>query len=432
MTNISIKAKIVVRIVLAVLSASVIGSAQTTRLWVLEAPDQIVEYDPASFARKSAHPVPKQAFQFPQDLQINRLGQMLFSPTMVTEPDGLTHPSNSSIVWVWNGNGVLPVVRPVSEKVSPAGVNVMVESSSPRPALSADGSHIFWFDNQRKTVQKKDRSVDISTITTLRVWQTGLMGIRPEPVASLPFAECKCETGVCSEGCPEGDVKSPEEGVGDFFVATQWIPGQIGSDYQASLLYRSVGGKWSGTKLGHPMQDILDFAVEGSDVLMLEAVLDAGCCGWVNENSDQLILNRGATSVTLFDEQKQYQNSDFDVSFFPARAKLSPNKKLVATTVQASQKASDEIRLSDQGHDNPTELAHIKTILPQMPVVQVVPASGENKPLATINGSSLVGWLSDSEILIVENGVLVAFDVGKQTRRKSTIKVEKESHAFLR
>jgi hypothetical protein len=67
-----------------------------------------------------------------------------------------------------------------------------------------------------------------------------------------------------------------------------------------------------------------------------------------------------------------------------------------------------------------------------MPVVEVVPASGGNKPLAIINGSSLVGWLSDSEILIVENGVLVAFDVSKQTRRKSTIKVEKESYAFLR
>ena len=149
MSNISITANIVVRIVLVFLSASVISNAQTARLWVLEAPDQIVEYDPANFARKGAHPVPKQAFQSPQDLQINRLGQMLFSPTMVTEPDGFTHPSNSSLVWVWNGNGVLPVVRQVSEKVSPAGVNVLVESSSPRPALSADGSHIFWFDNQR-------------------------------------------------------------------------------------------------------------------------------------------------------------------------------------------------------------------------------------------------------------------------------------------
>jgi len=31
-----------------------------------------------------------------------------------------------------------------------------------------------------------------------------------------------------------------------------------------------------------------------------------------------------------------------------------------------------------------------------------------------------------------ENGVLVAFDVAKQTRRKSTIKVEKDSYVFLR
>jgi hypothetical protein len=408
------------------------SQAQGPRLWVLEAPDQIVEYDPASFTRKNAHPVPKQAFLFPQDLQISRGGQMLFAAGMVREPDGFTHPSNSPSVWLWNGAIALPVMRSVSEKVTPAGANVTVESSLPRPALFADGSHIFWFDNHRKTLQKNDRSVDLSTATTFRAWQTDLMGMSPQPLASLPFADCKCETGVCSEGCPEAGVKVPEEGVADFFVLTQWVPGQIGSDYQASLLFRKGGGKWSSTKLAHPMQDILDFAAEGSDVLLLEAVLDAGCCGWANESSDQLILNRGASSAIVFDERQQFQNANYDVSFFPSRAKFSPNKHFIAMTVQASQKATDEIRLADEGHDTPAELAQIKKNLPNMPMVQVVPANGGSKPTASIAGCSLVGWLSDSEILMVENGMLVAFDIAKYTRRKSTIKMENASYAFLR
>jgi hypothetical protein len=417
---------------LAVLSACVVSHAQGPRLWVLETPDQIVEYDPATFARTGAHPVPKAAFQFPEDLQINRAGQMLFMPSMIREADGFTHPSKNPAVWLWNGKMALPVFRPAGEKVTPAGANVLVESSSPKPALSAEGGRLFWFDNTRKTLQKSDRSVDISTTTTFRAWQTDSFGVHGQPLASLPLAECKCETGVCSESCPEAEFQLPEAGVGDFFVATQWVPGQIGSDYQASLLYRNAGGKWSSTKLAHPMQQVLDFAVEGAEALLLEAVLDAGCCGWANESSDQLLLNCGANSVTLFDERQQYQNVNYDVSFFVSRAKLSPNHRLAAMTVQASQKATDDIRLADEGHDNPAELAQIKAMLPQMPAVQIVQAAGGSKPLATINGSSLVGWLSDSEILMVESGMLVAFDVAKQTRRKSTIKVEKESYAFLR
>jgi hypothetical protein len=54
----------------------VFASAQ--RIWVLEQPDQIVEYDPQSFARKTSHEIPKDALQYPQDLQISKAGQMLF------------------------------------------------------------------------------------------------------------------------------------------------------------------------------------------------------------------------------------------------------------------------------------------------------------------------------------------------------------------
>jgi hypothetical protein len=44
----------------------------------------------------------------------------------------------------------------------------------------------------------------------------------------------------------------------------------------------------------------------------------------------------------------------------------------------------------------------------------------------------LVGWLSEKEILIVENQLLVAYDVTANTRRKSSIRLEDAAYAFVR
>jgi len=54
---------------------------------------------------------------------------------------------------------------------------------------------------------------------------------------------------VCSETCPEASYWPPDEGVGDFFVMTEWVPGQIGSEYHGSSLYWKADGKWVANKL---------------------------------------------------------------------------------------------------------------------------------------------------------------------------------------
>src|SRR5262249_52767323 len=154
-------------------------------------------------------------------------------------------------------------------------------------------------------------------------------------------------------------------------------------------------------------------------------------CGWANERSDQLLLNRGASTVRLFDERQQYQNANYDVSFFVGRAKVSRNHRVVPMTVQGSQKATYEIGGSEEGQDIPSQLERIKKILPELPTVHVVPAGG-GKTVTSLPKAAFIGWLNDGELLIVENGVLVAFNVATQMRRKSTIKAEKEAYVFLR
>jgi len=43
-----------------------------------------------------------------------------------------------------------------------------------------------------------------------------------------------------------------------------------------------------------------------------------------------------------------------------------------------------------------------------------------------------VGWISERELLIVEDHLLVAYNVATGSRRKSTIRVEDAAHVFLR
>jgi len=87
---------------------------------------------------------------------------------------------------------------------------------------------------------------------------------------SYAFGACKCETSVGSETCPEASFWWPDGGVGNFFVMTQWVPGQVGSDYQASFLYRDAGGGWSSTKLTHATEEVLDFGLDDSEPVVVK------------------------------------------------------------------------------------------------------------------------------------------------------------------
>ena len=412
---------------------SLLANAQSgKRLWVLQEPNGIVEYDPSTFVLRSSHLVPAEVLQSPQDLQINGKGQMLFLPATVREPDGLVHESSNPRVWFCDGSSSRFLSRTITNIYVPSGGHVFVSSAKPRCFLSANGAHLFWFENRFKTLQTSDMGQDISTDTTFHAWQTDLSGEHPEDIATYNFPSCKCETAVCSETCPEATYWLPDNGIDDHFITTNWIPGQIGSTYEASFLYRKSAGRWSEVKLPHPMERVLDSSSDGSGLVLIEAIPDSGCCGWVNGSDDQTLLTRNGRTVVLFDEFQQYQNRDYDVSFFTANAKLSPHSKLVALTVTSTNEPGNEIRLSDTGTANAAELSRIQQALTELPAVEVMRLDDPPKRTAMIPHASLVGWTNDEEILLVENGLLVSYNVVNGRRRESKIKVRNEPYAFLR
>jgi len=411
---------------LALLCLVASAAAQGPRVWVLKEPDSIVEYDPATFAPRKSIKVPEDVLKGARILQVNHQGQMLFAPN--TDDPSPDIGKNDDRFWFWDGQSATMLGREIIRISSPSGSNQRVTESSPWPFLSAFGTHLFWFTNQFNRLTRDN--VDLSVSTTFRAWESDLAGKQKEDLTSIELAECRCITGSCQETCPEVRFWVPEEGASDYFMLTRLVQGPTETKYQGSSLYVQSSGVWTSTELKQPLQRVLDSAGHGS--VILSAILDIGCCGWENQSDDQTVLLSYGKTLVVFDEREQFKNPDYDVSFFTENAKLSPSLGMVAMTIEASAKSSAPIQLSEQGQGNPAESEHIHRALADLPAVQIVTATDPVKRSAFLPHAVLIGWLNENEILIVEDRVLVAYNVVSRTRRKSTIKVEDPSFVFVR
>jgi hypothetical protein len=407
-----------------VLAASLV--AQSQRLWVLRPPGEMVEYDPATFSAKQTVKVPAEAVSSPQNVSVNHLGQMLFAAGVslpLTEGDFATEQK----VWLWDGHAATNLTREISRTIAAVGSNLAITESAPVPFLSADGTHLDWFSNQARRLQRD--GVDLSTQTTWQSWQTDLAGASRQDLASIAFPDCPCPTGGCEETCPYGEVWVPDDGVGKFFLLTQFVSGKTQPLYKATSFYGENAGKWISTPINPPLRRVLD-AADASTIL--EAIPDTACCGWQNQSNDQTLLHLHGKTLTVFDEQTTYKNPDYDVSFYTQNGKLSPDLASVAFTIIATSQPNTPIQISEQGQASPEESQRIRKALLELPAVEVKSTEDVSRRIAFLSRATLVGWISDKEILIVEGHLLVAYNLAKGTRRKSTISVQDAAHVFLR
>jgi hypothetical protein len=401
-------------------------TAQSKRLWVLRAPGEAVEYDPTTFAEKQTVKVPAEAVGSPQNFSVNHLGQMQFAaPLSLPLPEGELTAERK--VWFWDGRAATTLSREIARTTSSTGSNLAITESAPVPYLSADGTHLYWFSNQTRRLQRD--GVDLSTKTTWLSWRTDLSGKAREEVVSIALPDCSCPTGSCEESCPYGEVWVPDDGVGTFFLLTQFVTGQTQTLYKASSLYEENAGKWAATPLDSALRRILDAANART---ILEAIPDAACCGWENESDDKTLLHLQSKTLTVFDEQAAYKNSDYDVSFYTENGKLSPDLASVALTIVATSQPNTPIQLADQGQANPEESLRIRKALVDLPAVEVRSVEESTPRIAFLPHASLVGWLSSKEIIIIEGNLLVTYNVANGSRRKSAIRVGDAAHVFLR
>jgi hypothetical protein len=400
--------------------------AQGRRLWVLTGPNSMVEYDPATFAAKQSVTVPSEVLKAPRILQVNHQGQMLYAPN--SDDPSPDVGKSAEMFWFWDGHAPALLGRETMRIASQSGSNEKVTESSPWPFLSTEGTHLFWFTNQFNKLQREN--VELSVSTTFRAWRSDVAGRQKQDLATFDFPECRCPTGSCSETCPEARFWVPDDGIDNYFVLTRLIQGPTETKYLSSTLYEQSGDAWSATDLNQPLQRVLDMTEHGS--VIISAILDTGCCGWENQSNDQTLLLSYGKTLVLFDERAQYKNPDYDVSFFTENAKLSPELAHVAMTIEASAKSTAPIQLSEQGQANPAESLRIRKALGDLPAVEVVSAVDPGKHSAFLPHAYLVGWLNEKEILIVENHLLVAYNIASGARRRSTIKVADPAFVFVR
>jgi hypothetical protein len=410
---------------LLLLTAPLLG--QGKRLWVLRGPGEMAEYDPATFELKQTVKVPVDLLQSPEKVRVNRVGQILFAwPASLPLADEDVAAARK--VWLWNGHSAVTIDQGVTREVHSTGSNQAVTEEAPIPFLSADGGHLFWFANSARRLQRE--GVDLSTATTWRAWRTDLERAGREELVTATFPDCRCATGTCDETCPYGEFWAPEGGVDKFFLMTQFVAGQTEPDYKASTRYQEQDGKWAANALPEPLLRVLD-ASPGGDMIV-EAIPDSGCCGWSNESNDQTLVLTNGKKRTVFDERAQYQNPNYDVSFYSSNALLSPDLGRVAMTIVSTAEANKPIQLADQGQANPEESQRIRKALTELPAVDVKSMDDTPRRVAFVPHATLVGWLSNKELLIVEDHALVVYTVTTGARRKSGVRVEDAGKVFLR
>ena len=372
-------------------------AAQGKRLFVLRATGEMVEYDLTNFASKQAVKLPPEAAKSPGNISVNRMGQILFAPA-VTVPLTEEEVKSAPKFWFWNGHAAITLESGSERTLQDRGSNQEISESAVAAYLSEDGNHLFWFANQAKRLQREQ--IDLSTTSTWQAWRTDLKGADREDLVSAKLPDCRCKTGTCEESCPYGSVWVPETGLEKFFLVTQLVAGQTAPTYKESARYQEQAVTWTANVLAEPLQHVLD--ADSSGNVILEAIPDTGCCGWSNQSNDQTLVIENGKSQAIFDEQATYQNPDYDVSFFTSNAKLSPELGYVGMTIASTVQSNKPVQLAEEGQANPEESQRIHKALAELPAVAVKSREDAPRQIAFVPRASLVGWISERELLIVE------------------------------
>lgn len=140
------------QVLLLAFLASVAHAQSPKQLWVLQAPDQIVEYDVATFTAKRTMQVPRRLLEQPEFLSVSGKGQMPFAPPLGMEWAGGEMAGARHRVRLWDGQRVSEwKLEGTQTRGRSAGKPVLVETA-PRCLLSAGGQHLVWFENRFEKV----------------------------------------------------------------------------------------------------------------------------------------------------------------------------------------------------------------------------------------------------------------------------------------
>lgn len=151
-----------------------------------------------------------------------------------------------------------------------------------------------------------------------------------------------------------------------------------------------------------------------------------------DDASNQTVLESADTDLVVFDEWQLFHNRNYTVRFYAENGRIAPDDKRVALTIRSSSGAASELSASAGDRaDSLDEMASIRSSLGDLPIVVAYALAPGPALLRRLTHAELVGWASDSEILVVENHQLVAVNVISGRRRQSGISVRSVADAFV-
>lgn len=429
--------------------------AQTQRnLWVVRSPNVIVEYDANTLATKQKIIVPdslpneilRAGSTSQMTVSISSLGQILYVPS-VNAPE-------SGQAWFWDGKAGAWIDRHRvhSETADRADSKFSTVDSDPVPFLSADGRHLLWFANTESDYGLLKGPVigdyEPTTQTAFRAWQTDLAGGNEKTIAAISIPMCKCQTGYCEDTCPTIEWYVGKARQADFFVLTQVIRGQEEAHPQASTIYHEVDGQRQGKNLAHPVEAgaILDATDDG-----LMRIQENGVSS--NSNSGhygQVWLRSDDKSALIFDPFQRvtfsYDQDYLDLWF--RTAEISPSRDLVAWDVCLGGNAGQQFdkyfwACPDVNHEvnipldagpkpSAAHSAAAQKFLTDLPAVEVVSLTMPGKLMTRLPHANLIGWLNDSEVVVLERNEIEILDIGTGAVKDSGISVEDWRFVFVR
>ena len=390
----------------------------TRSIWVLSADNKLVRYETSQWRQVTSMPVSREFRKRPESLAISATGQAFFTQEQEAE-EGLRHFS-------FVDPGARTLMGGAFERTPAKDGGYLVTSAKPSLAFSGDGNQLYWFEHREQRLsQEGDRWRDAK----FHAWTTDLSGENPKAIAEFSFTRCTCDTGACSETCPEALPWWPQRGVSDFFFVTRWVQGQTDTTFESTTLYQSKNGTWTSRKLATPVEEFLDAAEHGDTFIASQH--DPGCCGWANEGDDTMYIVRGGVTTVRFDERKRFRNDNYDVSFYTPVALLSPDVSKLAYTITHSMQPGEEIRLNTDGKTNAEELVRVKKSISEMPMMEVIGVSG-SAVLLSVPHAELVGWLDNSRLLIVSAGEVKVVEINTGRQTSTGIKADGAKYVFMR
>ncbi len=391
----------------------------------------VTEFSPVDFNKIASHQIPADLFfskarsesgQRSNGLLVSASGRILYFMD-VSAPDNRTIERK---LWYFSGSKEYRADVSIDARCAPSVDRCMASDVLSAPALDAKEDAFYWWVN--RVADYKDIGPG-RVRTDFELYRAGFGAdgrLAVARAAGFSFGECECATGACEETCPSGEVEPEKAGITDFIDVEHIVHGQVDTTVEGHTYFSKKDGGWSRTEVN-----------PGLKKPFLRTEYDGGCCGWVNEGSDRLILADGAKESVIYDEWGRFDNKDYDISFFPASAKLSPDLKKVAYTITTDPISLNQfrkdgtIRLSSDGKANPRELKRIGELIEVLPFVEIAPIDNMAATV-TIEKAEFAGWIGSSRILVLKDGKLAVYDVTGRRRTGPAIGASSVDDVFVR